>query len=176
LRNKPEYIIVGQFGRPRGVSGEIYINDLTDNPERFAKPGMFWMESEDGWTEIKVVSVKYFSGRPAVRIGGIDNPEKAKELTNRYLYIKGDELKELPEGSYYHFDLMDCRAIDKNGVELGIIVKVESYPANDIWVIEKDKKRYMFPAIGQFIMNVDIDKKIIKLDPPEGIFDSADEN
>ena len=174
MSNRPEYIVVGRFGRPRGVSGEIFVNVLTDNPERFGGPGMFWIETENGWTEIDIVSVKFVSGRPAVRLRGIDNSGQARRLTNSFLYIKGSDLDKAPEGSYYYFDLIDCEVVDTHGRELGKIVEVEPYPASDIWVIEKEGRKIMFPAVAQFIKKVDIENKLIELDPPEGIFDSPD--
>lgn len=177
MNERPEYIVVGRFGRPRGVSGEIYLNPLTDNPERFRKAGIFWIESDDGWKETKITAIRFISGKPAVRIEAIDNSEKARELTNQYLYIKATDLDDLPEGSYYHFDLIGCRIVDLNGNSLGQLVDVERYPANDVWVIESEKgKRSMFPAVKAFIEDVDIEAKLIVINPPEGIFDSPDED
>ena len=174
---RPEYIVVGQFGRPRGVSGEIYLNPISDNPDRFKKKETFWIESDAGWKEIKFTAIRFISGRPAVKIEGIDDPDMARSLTNSYLYIEGSELAELPDGKYYHFDLIGCRVVDTDGKELGQLAAVETYPANDVWVIETEKgKRKQFPAVKQFVRSVDIENKLIKINPPEGIFDSPDED
>ncbi|HHI03191.1 MAG TPA: hypothetical protein ENL22_06695 [candidate division Zixibacteria bacterium] len=67
-RETPEYIAVGRFGRIRGVSGEIYINLLTDFPDRFQKGESFWIETENGWKKIKLVSGRHYSNRLAVKI------------------------------------------------------------------------------------------------------------
>ena len=177
MKKRPEYIVVGRFGRPRGTSGEIYVNPLTDNPERFKGNETLWIESEDGWKKIKVLSVRFISGRPALRIEASETPEDAKRFTNQYLYIKADELDQLPEGSYYHFDLIGCRVTDTEGKQLGEIVNIESYPANDAWVIETGEgKRILFPAVKKFIVEVDIEKNLVVINPPEGIFDSPDED
>jgi 16S rRNA processing protein RimM len=177
LKKRPDYIVVGRFGRPRGVSGEIYLNPITDNPERFSKAGTFWIESGDGWEKLKIVSVRFLSGRLAAEIDGINNPEQATELVNEYLYIRESDLGELPEGSYYQFDLIGCRVFDSENSELGRICDIETYPANDVWVVEREEgKRYLFPAVGRFIEEIDIEKQIVVVNPPEGIFDSPDED
>lgn len=174
---RPDYIVVGQFGRPRGVSGEIYVKPITDNPERFKKGGTFWIESDTGWKEIEIVDIKFVSGRPVAKVEGIKSPEDATLLTNSYLHIRGTELAELHEGSYYLFDLIGCRVVDVDGREMGRLVDVEKYPANDIWVIEReDGKKAMLPVVKQFVKKVDIENKLIEISPPEGIFDSPDEN
>ncbi len=135
------------------------------------------MESEAGWKKIEMESIQFVAGRPAMKITGIDSPEQAKLLTNIYLYIKGTDLDELPDGAYYHFDLVGCKVVDTGGRELGELTAVEEFPANDVWVIEDgDGKRRFFPAVKQFVKKVDIENKLIELNPPEGIFDSPDED
>ncbi len=177
MKERPEYVIVGCFGRPRGVSGEINIIPLSDYPERFHKKETFWIESESGYITLDLVSIRFISGKPAARIEGYDSREQARLLTNKYLYIRSSDLGKLPEGSFYFFDLIGCRVADRDGRELGRVKEVENYPANDVWIIEAgDGKKVLFPAVAKFIDKVDIDKKLIIINPPEGIFDSPDEN
>ena len=177
MSNKPDYIVVGRFGRPRGVSGEIYVIPISDNPERFRKSGTFWMGSEAGWKKVELEIIQIVSGKPVVKIEGIESPEQAKSLTNDYLYIEGTDLGKLPDGAYYHFDLIGCKVVDTGGTELGELVAVEEFPANDVWVIlDANGKRRPFPAVKQFIKKVDIENKLIELNPPEGIFDSPDKD
>ena len=174
---RPEYIVVGQFGRIHGVAGQIYINPLTDNPERFQKDGKFWIESDEGWKEIEIKVTGNFSGRPIAKIIGVDTPEAAKLMANRYLYIESTALEELPEGRYYHFDLIGCRVKDDKGTEFGTVVEVENYPANDLLVIETPEgKRQYLPVVRSFVKEVDIEEKLIIISAPEGMFDSPDEN
>ncbi len=175
-KETPEYIAVGRFGKTRGVSGEIYINLLTDFPDRFQKSKSFWIESEDGWKEIKLTSGKLFPKRAAVKLEGINTPEEIRKFTNFFLYIKRDELQKLPEDKFYLFDLVNCRVVDEEENDYGLVVDIEKNPANDLLVIEaKDGGRYLFPMVREFIKEIDTDGKKIVVDPPEGIFDSSDE-
>jgi 16S rRNA processing protein RimM len=177
LALRPEYIVVGQFGRLRGLAGEIYINPLTDNPERFQGKEKFWIESEDGWKEIEIEIVSNFSGRPVARVAGIDTPEQARTLANRYLYIESSALGKLPDGRYYYFDLVGCRVTDEKGTDLGTVMEVETYPANDVLVIESSGgTRNYLPVVRVFVKEIEIEKKLIIISPPEGMFDSPDKN
>lgn len=177
MKERPEYVIVGRFGRPRGVYGEIYIVPISDNPERFHNEVTLWIESGSGYTKLITESIRYISGKPVVKIEGYNSREQVSELTNEYLYIGSNDLGKLPEGSYYIFDLIGCRVTDINNRELGLVCDVLSYPANDVWVIEvKNGEKVLFPAVENFIDVVDIEKRRIVIRPPEGIFDSPDEN
>jgi 16S rRNA processing protein RimM len=177
LKERPEYVVVGRFGRPRGISGEINIIPLSDYPERFRKKETFWIESESGFIKLNLVSIRFISGKPAARIEGYNSREQARLMTNKYLYIRNADLGELPEGSYYHFDLIGCLVADSGGQMLGRVCEVETYPANDVWVIEAENgRKFLFPVVAKFIDKVDIDKKLIIISPPEGIFDSPADN
>ena len=168
----PDYIVVGRFGRPYGLVGEIYITPISDNPERFRKrKGKFWMEADDGWVEISLSFRKEISGRPLVKIAGVNRPEDAQKYNNELIYIRATSLEKLPEGRYYHFDLVDCRVTDEKGAELGKVTAVEEYPANDVLVIKtKTGKEHLFPMIKRYLKTIDLEKKLIVIEPPDGIF------
>jgi 16S rRNA processing protein RimM len=172
LQARPEYIVVGRFGRPHGVSGEIYITPISDNPSRFRrKSGKFWIETETGWKEITVRFQKGTSERPLVIIEGVVSPEEARKYSNELIYIKTSSLEKLPEGRYYHFELVDCRVTDREGMELGQVTAVEEYPANNVLVIRSGKGTvHLFPMVKQFLKSIDIENKLIVVEPPEGIF------
>jgi len=173
----PEYILVGRIGRTHGVSGELYVNSLTDNPNRFREGNELWIEDGGAWKKIKIESMREISGKPAVRIEGIDNPDDARELINSFIYIKESDLEELPEGKYYYFNLIGCRVVDAANKLLGRVVEVEIYPANDVMVIESEKgERCLFPIVREYVKKIDVKLKKIVVEPPEGIFDSSDEN
>ncbi|MCX6826274.1 MAG: ribosome maturation factor RimM [candidate division Zixibacteria bacterium] len=173
---RPEYIVVGRFGRSHGVAGDICLNPLTDWPEQFEEEGSFWIDSKEGREEIKITAVKYVSGRPVIRIAGVNNPEQARVLSNEYLYKKSLPSEKLPKGTYYHFDLIDCRVIDTANRELGRTTGIEKYPANDVLVIRApDGREYLLPLVKKFLKMVDIKNKLIIVDPPKGIFDAHDE-
>ncbi|MCP4704653.1 MAG: 16S rRNA processing protein RimM [candidate division Zixibacteria bacterium] len=176
-KETPEYIAVGRFGKTRGVSGEIFVSPLTDFPNRFTKGKTFWIETKDGWEKIKLTAGKQYSNRPAVKLEGISNPEEAKRLTNFFLYIKKEELQELPDGQFYLFDLVDCRVVDDKDNCYGRVIEIEEYPGNDVLVIEaKNGGKYLFPMVREHIKKIDTDGKTIVVDPPDGIFDSSYES
>ena len=177
MKKRPDYIVVGRFGRPRGVSGEIFLQPLTDNPDRLVVSGQFWIETEGHYDEIRFSAVNDIAGKTAVRIKGVNSPEEAGTYTNRYLYIHSEELGIPEDGSYFYFDLIDCRVVDQSGTDIGIVADVEEFPANDLLVIKDDRGNlFRLPMVAAFIMKVDLEKNEITINPPEGIFDSPDEN
>jgi 16S rRNA processing protein RimM len=145
---------------------------MTDNPERFQSKEPLWIKIDEGWKEIIIERMNLISGRPVIKIKGINSADDAKDLANDFLYIQSAALKNPPEGVFYHFDLIDCLIFDVRGGLLGRAVDVETYPANDVLVVENDiGKRFFLPMVRQFLKEINIEGKEIVVDPPEGIFD-----
>jgi len=78
----------------------------------------------------------------------------------------------LPKGAYYVRDLMGMEVFtkDKTGLRrLGKIVDIFGTGANDIYVIKEKTKEILFPALKRLVKEVDINKKRMIIDLPEGI-------
>ncbi|MCP4570528.1 MAG: 16S rRNA processing protein RimM [FCB group bacterium] len=165
----PEYIIVGCFGRPRGLSGEINITPETDDPERFLELDDVYVVIEGQRRRLHLESAAVVGSRPVVKVEGYNSREEVARLTNLSIEIPMALARELPEGSYYQFELVGCQVIGIDGVEYGVIEEVLLYPANDLYRIKSDKfGEILFPVVDRFIVKVDIDKKTIIIDPPDG--------
>ncbi|MBR5721264.1 MAG: 16S rRNA processing protein RimM, partial [Clostridia bacterium] len=79
----------------------------------------------------------------------------------------------LEEGEYFIKDLLSLNVIDAdNGKNYGIITDVLQTGANDVYEItDSEGKVRMIPAIKQVITETDIEKKIMKIRPLNGLFD-----
>lgn len=160
------FVTVGRLGRTRGVSGEIYIIPETDFPDRFLGMNEIFVQHKDGWKETRLESSRLVSGRPVVKLEGIDTPEDAARLTNREVGVREEEIVKLPEGSFWIHDLIGCEVIEENSeARLGEITGVERYPANDVYLVRtEDGKEVMIAAVGQFIKKVDTDARKVTID------------
>jgi len=156
-----EFITVGQLGRPRGTAGEIYVTPLTDFPERFLNMQEIFVSSGESWSKMRIESSKIASGRPVLKFSGISNPEEASRLTSRYLAVPKSEIVKPPENSFYIFDLVGCEVYDREtDRRVGVILDVEEYPANDVYVIKTDEGKILnLAAVRQFVKSVDIENK-----------------
>lgn len=77
---------------------------------------------------------------------------------------------ELPEGRYYIFDMIGLEVQDTKGNVLGTLTDVLQPGANDVYVVSKEgEPDQLFAAIDDVIIDIDMDKRMMIVDPPEWV-------
>ncbi len=160
------FVTVGRLGRTRGVNGELYVIPDTDFPKRFLNMRELNLKTRDGWEKVTVDSTRMVSGRPVIKLEGIDTPEDAARFTNREIGVPDDEVVQLPKGSFWIHDLIGCEVIDDStGSVMGEITAVETYPANDVYMIRTlEGKEVLIAAVEKFVKKVDISGRRVFID------------
>jgi 16S rRNA processing protein RimM len=162
---EPVFLAVGFLRRPHGVEGEILMEVLTDFPERL-RSGKLVYVGEDH-QPMRITHRRTQDQALLVTFPGIDTPEAASILRNKHVYIKADNLPELPEGQYYHHQLMGMKVIDENGVEIGPLTEIIETGANDVYVATSlEGKEILFPAIESVILGVDLERNEMRVRLP----------
>lgn len=150
-----EFLVVGKLRRTHGITGEMTMDIYTDFPERLRLGQVVFVGDEHQPQRIR-------SRRPAgatllVAFDGFTNPESAAVLRNQYVYVRADDRPPLPEGEYYHHELLGIQVISEDGRNLGRLVEILSSPANDVYVVQPDAgKEILLPALKSVILEVDL--------------------
>jgi 16S rRNA processing protein RimM len=166
VAEETKYVLVGKVGRPRGVDGSMFITPLTDFPERFDGLSMLYMRNRDQWDAVRITSMHFIAKRPVMKIEGVETPEEAARLTNRDLAVLRSDVVELPEDTFFVFDLIDCKVVDEqSGRTVGKISDVEQYPAHDVYLLSlSGGGELRVPAVKQFIKQVNIASRTVTVD------------
>lgn len=163
---EPVFLAIGKLQKPHGLRGELQMVVLTDFPERIVHGKAVYC-GESHVPQI-IRSVRNHNIGLLVAFEGYESPESAGELSNQNVYVRADELPSLPEGEYYHHQLLGLSVVDQNGIPLGTLVEILETGANDVYIVEKaDGSELLLPAIDQVILAVDLNAKKIQVKPPE---------
>lgn len=91
-------------------------------------------------------------GGAIARFGEVADRTAADALRGTALTVARAELPQLPEGEYYHADLIGLPVVSTEGAALGLCVAVENYGAGDVLEIERpDGQRFMVPMTGEAV-------------------------
>lgn len=151
---EPEYLVVGFLRRPHGVKGEILMDVHTDFPERL-KTGLTVFVGDD-YQPMVIASRRLHGAGMLVRFRGIKTPEDAGIYRNTRVYVPTADRPELPEGEYYHHQLIGMRVVTDEGRDLGMLADVLETGANDVYVVrDVDGNEILLPAIPPVILDID---------------------
>jgi len=165
-----EYLKIGQIISTHGIKGEVKIYPLTDDVKRFKKLKQVWMESPDGYRAQKVESVKFVKDFPIIKLENINTMNDAEKLRNKYIYVDRENAVKLPKDTYFIADLIGMQVFTEEEKLLGTLTDVFSTGANDVYEITPPEgKSFLIPAIGDVILDVDIEGRRMKVKLLEGL-------
>ena len=106
---------------------------------------------------------------------GHPNINDVEKYRDGILKVAKDNLAELAEDEFYYHQIIGATVYDETGSELGKIKEILSPGANDVWVVQRPKKKdLLLPYIEGVVTKVDVENQRIDVDIPEGLID--DEN
>ncbi len=152
-----ERVTVGRVGKPHGVKGAFFVENASEDPERFAVGAELFVEGE----RVEVVESKRAGGRPVIRLDRQPRRGAALEIDRATLPAAGPD-------EYYVFQLVGLDVERADGVRLGRVASVEPGPAND--VLELDSG-LLLPLVGACVREIDLNAGTIVV---ERGFDEAD--
>jgi 16S rRNA processing protein RimM len=161
--NAPEHVRIGYVRRAVGLSGEVEVEPLTDDTGRF-KPGL---SVRAGAAVRQVEAVRNGAGTLVLKLIGVDDCDLADDLRGKYLEIETAEVQPLPEGSYYHWQLLGLEVFDIAGTRLGEITDIIDNPANDIYLLSAEDRQVLVPAVSEVVRSIDLAAGRMVVDLPE---------
>jgi 16S rRNA processing protein RimM len=154
---EPAYLAVGKLRRAHGVHGEILMEVYTDFPERFHPDEVLYLGPETGQLRL----VKYRTHREGLLLtfDGYTTPEAVGELRNQMLYVRTGDRPPLPDGEYYHHQLIDLTVVTDGGLTIGSVVEILETGASDVLVVRPEiGPEVLIPVADAFIQRIDLDK------------------
>ena len=95
-----------------------------------------------------------------------------EHLRRMPLLITRDQAVPCGENENFIADLIDLNVVTEGGEELGVLTDVLQTGANDVYIVKrKNGKELLIPAIRQCILDVDLEKKCMKVHLLEGLLD-----
>jgi len=137
-----ELVRVGRVGKPHGLDGSFFVEQASEDEERFAEGATLRVDGEAA----KVVASKRSGGRPVIRLDR--EVPRGAELT-----VPRSELPPTGEDEFYAFELVGLTVEDEDGTSLGRVREVQPGVAND--VLELDSGHEL-PLVDACVLDVDL--------------------
>jgi 16S rRNA processing protein RimM len=172
---KDELVAVAFIVKTRGTKGEVVADFLTDFPERFGGMETIIAVHKNGKREeLEIEDFWFHKERIVFKFANYDTPEAARELIGCKLSVPEDEIVALEEDEFYDWELEGCRVETIEGKSIGVVREVMRASENELLVVDSETERgrdYLIPFASAICVEVDVENKLIRIDPPEGLLD-----
>ena len=164
-------ILVGRFGAPHGVGGEMRLTSFTGVPGAIAayKP----LFDESGTRRFSILRLRPIKHTMFVaKIAGVADRASAGALTNAALYVPRTSLPDVGGEEFYLADLIGLAATNEAGEAFGRVVNVLNFGGGDILEIAcpDSCETMLLPFRKEIFPRVDIEAgHVVSVMPPAAI-------
>ncbi len=163
---------VGVISSTHGVRGEVKVFPTTDDARRFKKLKTVILDIRPEPVLLNIENVKFFKNMVILKFKEFNNINEVEKYKGRDLLIRRDQAVKLGPDENFIIDLVGLSVVTDEGEDFGTLKDVMKTGANDVYVIEgRDGKEYLFPAIKQCVLNVDLEAQTITVHIMDGLLE-----
>ena len=152
----PEHLAIGRIVKPFGVHGELVVEPLTDDPERFTELRTVLLGPDaDTLRPVSVERVRVTGRGVRLRLEGTRDRDAAEALRGLFVFVSAADCIRLPPGRHFVHTLIGLSVVSEEGERLGILTEVLKLPAHDVYVIRGEHGEMMIPAVEEFVRRID---------------------
>lgn len=162
---QPGYMILGRVVKAHGLRGEVKVALVAESWEPFRSLGRCWLGPPGGSSQLFRLERGQGRGHEVVlKLGGVDTSEAAAGLVGHEVAIPRGEAPALPEGTFYHYDILGLQVWEGDR-PLGSVREILETPAHDVYVVQGPTGEWMLPATRAHIRRIDLAAGRIELEP-----------
>ncbi|HEX6124553.1 MAG TPA: ribosome maturation factor RimM [Pyrinomonadaceae bacterium] len=167
-----DLVAIAKIAKPRGLRGEVVADVLTDFPERFEGLATVIALLPDGTrTDLKIENSWFQKDRIILKFAGVDSIDDAEKLRDFEICVPETAAVELDQGEFFDWQLEDCSVDTINGDHIGTVRELMRTGGTENLVVVNAGKEYLIPFAESICTEVDVEKKTIIVDLPEGLLD-----
>ena len=163
---------IGKVSKAFGVKGEVVVRRMTESPERFKKLKHVYLGEEESKTQ--KLTVEYARVDPkGVRLKFAETQDRtdAEALVGALLFVDEQHRVKLKKGSHFIHDIVGLNVVDEKGSAIGIVKDVLRLPAQDVYVIDKNGREWLLPAVKEFVTSIDVAARTMRVRVIEGLME-----
>jgi 16S rRNA processing protein RimM len=172
LRAPDRLILLGVFGAPQGVRGEVRVKSLTGEAAAIGAYGP--LTDKKGARTFTFESLRSLKdGMLVARVAGVSTREAAEALKGMEIFARRDQLPAPSENEFYYDDLVGLEAVDAAGAPLGHVVSLMNYGAGDVLEIAPvgGGETLLLAFTKALAPRIDFDAGQIVIEPPREVED-----
>ena len=165
-------VLIGKIQGTQGIKGQLRVIPFAGDASSISQLDSLCVKTPGGaMEEFSVVSARAHGKRVILTLRPFDNINQVLHLVGREIYADRVALPELPSDEFYWSDLLGLRVVTPDGEELGELVDIIETGSNDVYVVKKNGREVLVPALEDVVVSVDLAGGRMTVSLPEGLLD-----
>lgn len=175
---------LARIRRPQGRKGEVFADNLTDFPEKFAERRRLWLLAEGASgsrpaaapREVELIAHWQHKGGVVLHFAGVDSITAAETLSGLVVAIPSTERAALGEDEVYIGDLIGCVLVDVGETAGGAPATVGEIQDVDrtagpvaLLVVNGAAGEVLVPFAKSYLRRIDLEGRRVEMALPEGL-------
>ena len=170
--NMEEFLQVGVISSTHGIAGEVKVFPTTDDVKRFKKLKEVILDTGKERMTLHICQVKFFKQMVILKFKEFQNINEVERFRGKSLYVTRENAVRLKKDEYFIADLIGMKVYTEDEAYLGELTEVITTGANDVYTVRMENgKDVLIPAIGQCILNVDVEHETMQVHLLEGLLE-----
>jgi 16S rRNA processing protein RimM len=171
-------VLVAAGLRLRGAEGRLTARLVPHGIDQIQ--GRSWVLVGDGRgpeRRYDVEEYQAYADKVVLKLRGVESAAEAAALVGMDILIPCNGLVDLPEGSYYIFELVGLRIRTLEGRAIGRVRDIMLTGGTHLLAIDpapgvgESREEILLPAARSICREIDLASGVITIDPPEGLLE-----
>ena len=165
---------IGRVIKPHGINGGLLVEYYAESPELLDRPLMM----KAGRYSPHPVLLKewhLWKDQLIITVEGCNSRSAAEQMRGQELLVESCWLPQAEDDEPYLRDLVGLEVRLPSGQPVGILEDILDLAGQEIWSIRAPEAdggyEILFPAVPDFVQDMDVDEGVAVIDPPEGLLD-----
>lgn len=163
--------IIGKVVRKHSYKGEVVFRIESDFMEIFSEMESVWLEQNQQLIPFFIEKMSYFKDNLfRIQLEDINSEVKANALIGHTIYLDNKYLPQSDgESGFYKHEIIGFTVNDIEHGILGTVASVNDSTPQTLLEVDNETKIILIPVNEVFILDINISKKLITVNIPEGL-------
>lgn len=139
-------ILIAEITTAHGIKGFVKVRSYADDPESLETYTLYTDETGDRTVCLSLKNP--IKNDWIAEVKDVTDRNAAELLRGTKLYVDRAALPALPDGQFYHVDLMGLPAMDESENDLGIVTAIQNFGAGELVEIQTLSGETVYHALA----------------------------
>jgi len=162
--------LLGKVIDTHGLRGELKVRTHPEDRDVLLLVGKVYLRPPgEAALARELVKARPNKGYAVIQLKGLDHVSQAAGLVGQELLINPTDIRRDTDRLFW-YELSGLQVVDRQRGDIGVLEEMFVTAAHGVYVIRGAHGEILIPAIEPFVLGLDRDAGVLRVDVPDGLF------